>query len=317
MAECEQCGAYENLPYQCHRCGGTFCAEHRLPENHDCPGLAEWNDPSGVFDSGFDDGVESRGGSSEGLAARLGLSGGTGDVLGYFRGNVSYTVLGLMWLTFALQFLVFPLVDLLLPVNTGVGSPLWDAAFVLEPANLAYVWTWVTSVFAHGGFGHIAMNSIALYFFGPVVERYVGSRRFAALFVGAGVLAGLAQIGTSAVVNGGLFGPGVLGASGAIMAVLGLLTVLNPGLKVYLYFVIPMPLWALTFGFAAFSLVAGFGVAGSGALGGNVAHFAHLSGLVVGLVYGSQVKGRTGVPNSLQLGGGGGGMGGPGRGGRF
>jgi hypothetical protein len=93
------------------------------------------------------------------------------------------------------------------------------------------------------------------------------------------------------------------------------LTVLNPNLKVYLYFVIPMPLWVLTFGFAAFSLVAGFGAAnGVGALGGNVAHFAHLVGLVVGLAYGGRVKGRVGVPQSLQFGGGGGGAGGPGRG---
>ena len=49
MAECDECGEYENLPYQCHRCGQTFCAEHRLPENHDCPGLNdEWNDPDGI-----------------------------------------------------------------------------------------------------------------------------------------------------------------------------------------------------------------------------------------------------------------------------
>jgi hypothetical protein len=101
------------------------------------------------------------------------------------------------------------------------------------------------------------------------------------------------------------------------MGVLGVLTVLNPNLKVYLYFIIPMPLWVLTFGFAAFSLVAGFGVAGGvGALGGNVAHFAHLVGLLVGLAYGGRVKGRVGVPQSLQFGGGGGGAGGPG-GGRF
>jgi len=314
MAECEECGAYENLPYQCHRCGGTFCAEHRLPENHDCPGLADWNDPSGVFDSGFDDSVDNRGGrSSDGILARLTSVGGTG---GYFRGNMSYVFLGLMWVTFALQFVVFPLAGFLLPLDLRIGGPLWDAVFVLEPQNVFYVWTWVTSIFAHGGFGHIAMNSIALYFFGPVVERYVGSRRFTALFVGAGVLAGLAQIGTSAVVSGALVGPGVLGASGAIMAVLGLLTVLNPNLKVYLYFILPMPLWVLTFGFAALSLFAGFGSLGGGFLGGNVAHFAHLAGLVVGLAYGSVVKGERSAPNSLEFGGGSGGMG-RGPGGRF
>jgi hypothetical protein len=64
MATCDECGKHENLPYQCQRCGSTFCAEHRLPENHDCPGLNGWDDPAGVFDSGFDDSVNNPGGQS-------------------------------------------------------------------------------------------------------------------------------------------------------------------------------------------------------------------------------------------------------------
>jgi hypothetical protein len=301
MAKCDACGKDENLPYQCRRCGRTFCGEHRLPENHDCPGLNEWNDPAGVFDSGFDDSVDTRGGRSKGVLDRLTSTGGP---LGYFRGNMSYVFLGLMWITFAFQFLAQVI---------GVSPSLYRAVFVLTPGNIEYVWTWVTAMFAHGGFGHIALNSIALYFFGPVVERYLDTRRFTALFFGAGILAGLAQVGATLLTTGP-GGPGVVGASGAIMGVLGVLTVLNPNLKVYLYFVIPMPLWVLTFGFAAFSIVAGFGAAGGiGALSGNVAHFAHLVGLLVGLAYGGRVKGKVGVPQSLQFGGGGG-AGGPGRG---
>ena len=69
MATCDECGEYENLPYQCRRCGKTFCGEHRLPENHDCPGLSEWNDPGGVFDSGFDDSVDDARETSSGNAA--------------------------------------------------------------------------------------------------------------------------------------------------------------------------------------------------------------------------------------------------------
>jgi len=306
MATCDECGKHENLPYQCDRCGHTFCAEHRLPENHDCPGLGEWNDPSGVFDSGFDDSVRNRGGSAGSRSVLTRLT-GTGGPLGYFRGNMSYVFLGAMWITFALQFFVFPLL-----LGAGPRSELWRAVFVLTPANPEYVWTWVTSIFAHGGFTHIAFNSIALYFFGPVVEQYLDTKRFTALFFGAGIIAGLAQV-FSTLLTVGAFGSGVVGASGAIMGVLGVLTVLNPNLKVYLYFIIPMPLWVLTFGFAAFSIVAGFGAAsGVGLTGGNVAHLAHLAGLLIGLVYGVRVKGRVGVPNSLQFGRGGGGMGGPG-----
>jgi membrane associated rhomboid family serine protease len=228
-----------------------------------------------------------------------------GGPLGYFRKNMSYVFLGIMWITFGLQFFILPL------LGAFPGSSLWQAIFVLSPDHVGYIWTWLTSIFAHGGFAHIAFNSIALYFFGPVVERYLDTKRFTALFIGAGVIAGLAQIG-STLLTMGPTGAGVVGASGAIMGVLGVLTVLNPKLKVYLYFIIPMPLWVLTFGFAAFSIVAGFGAAGGGIIGGNVAHLAHLAGLVIGLAYGVRVRDRVGVPNSLQLGGGGRG-GGPGR----
>ncbi|AUX07734.1 rhomboid family protein [Halalkaliarchaeum desulfuricum] len=313
MATCDECGEYENLPYQCHRCGRTFCANHRLPENHDCPGLDEWNDPGGVFDSGFDDSVQDRGGPSSGggsgfgtrVKRRVERETSTGGLVSYFRGNMTFVFLGLMWVTFFLQFLVALL----------FGGAVSESLFVLRSANLEYVWTWITSIFAHGGFGHIAINSIVLYFFGPPVERQLGTRRYVGLFLGAGIIASAAQIGSGFLLGDPVVG--VVGASGAIMAVMGVLTVLNPKLKVYLYFVLPMPLWLLTVGFAAFSIFAGLG-----ALDDNVAHFAHLGGLVVGLAYGQYLKDELRAPNRLQFGGGGGsggsgGPGGPGGPGRF
>jgi membrane associated rhomboid family serine protease len=213
--------------------------------------------------------------------------------MGYLRGNISFVFLTLMWVTFALQFALLPL------VGFGPRSAVWQGVFVLDPGRVEFIWTWVTSIFAHGGFSHIVVNSIVLYFFGPVVERRLGSSRFAALFLVAGVLAGLAQV-LSTLVMIGPIGPGVVGASGAIMGIMGVLTMLNPRLRVYLYFIIPVPLWLLTMGFAAFSIVAGFGTAG-----GGVAHLAHLSGLVIGLAYGIRVRDEVGVPEQLRFGPGG------------
>jgi membrane associated rhomboid family serine protease len=142
-----------------------------------------------------------------------------------------------------------------------------------------------------------------------VVEQRIGSRRFTALFLITGMAAGLAQIAFGFLIGNPV--SGVLGASGAIMAILGVLTVLNPGLKVYLYFVLPVPIYVLTFGYAALSVL---GVVAQGSVLGNVAHFAHLIGLVLGLAYGQRVKGEVRSPSDLQFGRGGGGMGGPGRG---
>ncbi|MFC7200338.1 rhomboid family intramembrane serine protease [Halospeciosus flavus] len=302
MATCDRCGTEVGMPYQCRLCGGTFCSEHRLPENHACPGLEEWNDPSGVF-QGEQAEASSSGRTTTGQR-RMSVDTGPGGVLSYFRGNVTYLFLGLMWVTFLAQYGLAPLLGI--PVNTMA----WANLFTVNSANPLYVWTWLVSIFAHGGFTHIVFNSIALYFFGPVVERRVGSSTFALLFLVAGAAAGLAQVGVSLLL--GMPGlTAVLGASGAIMAIMGVLTVLNPGLRVYLYFVIPMPLWLLTLGFAAYTVFVATTNLGTG--GGGVAHFAHLSGLAIGLLYGLYLKEQgERAPQQLQFGGGGDG---PGRGG--
>ncbi len=295
MATCDVCGTEVDMPYECHRCGGTFCSEHRLPERHDCPGLNQYSGSAGGgrFDSDF--------GSSGGRTTRSADTAGfgpdpQGGLRAYVHNNMTYVFLVMMWLTFGLQLLVSSL----------QGPAVHDALFVLEPTALGQVWTWVTAIFAHGGINHIIVNSIALYFFGPLVERRVGSRNFAALFLGAGVVAGLAHVLFDLLTAG--VGPGVLGASGAVLAIMGVLTILNPDLRVLLFFVIPMPLWVLTLGFAAISILISFGV-GPGA--GGVAHFAHLVGLLIGLAYGQRLKQQgVNVPNQMRLGGGPGGPGG-------
>jgi membrane associated rhomboid family serine protease len=308
------------MPYQCRHCGGTYCAEHRLPEAHDCPGLENWGDSGAVFDSGFDDSVNTTAGTtttgSDGLSERLGLDRvfdtRTGGPLAYFRGNVTYLFLTLMWLTFLLQFIVAFLLNGTASLRLASASPVWTAIFTLSPTHPEYVWTWVTSIFAHGGFAHIALNSIVIYFFGRLVEDYIGSKKFAALFIGSGVLAGLAQVGVQIIQLGGIPAtpvPGVLGASGAGLAIMGVLTVLNPSLRVYLYFILPVPLWLLTAGYTVITVLS---IASGGAGAGGIAQVAHLVGLAVGLAYGQRVKGRRRVPGQIQFGGGPGGPGGPG-----
>lgn len=44
--ECQKCGKETFLPFKCPYCGGYFCTEHRLPENHECPGLGRARIPT-------------------------------------------------------------------------------------------------------------------------------------------------------------------------------------------------------------------------------------------------------------------------------
>ncbi|WP_248515044.1 rhomboid family intramembrane serine protease [Salinarchaeum laminariae] len=314
MAECDACGKSENMPYECKRCGGQFCTEHRLPESHDCPGLNAW---SGGEGGGALGGGPSAGGpnAGQGPSASGGIGSigteddsgvfddpfGTGGWRGYFRNNMTFVFLVAMWLTFAAQLF-------LRLTNEGGIYGLEGKLFMVRTTSPENVWTYVTSIFAHSGIAHIAFNSIALYFFGPIVEKRIGSKRFTALFFGAGILASVGSVAVPLLLDEPMAG---LGASGAILAILGVLTILNPDLRVLLFFAIPMPLWVLTIGYGVLSVFA-LGVGGPGA--GGIGHVAHLSGLLIGLAYGQYLK-EQGVtaPRKLQFGGGGGGGMGGGR----
>lgn len=304
MAECDICGREESMPYHCRHCDGTYCSEHRLPENHDCPGLHQWDQSGPVFDSGFDDTIidESQ---DDGLLAKLGVDTGPGGTFAYFRGNVTYLVLLVMAMTYLFQFIVL----------FTAGQELHNTLFVFSPENPLHVWTWVTSIFAHspGSFVHILFNGIVIYFFGRLVEQYIGSKEFAALFLVSGVLAGGGQIIYQLALDIG--GPGVVGASGAALALMGVLTVLKPDLTVYLYFILPLQIWIITGGTIAISLLL-IVTGGPGAFG--IAHVAHLVGVLIGLAYGYHVRDRVRLPSQYRFGGPGGpgggmGPGGPGR----
>ena len=304
MSECDVCSKQENMPYQCGHCGGTYCADHRLPEAHDCPGLDNWNDPQGVFDSGFDDSVTtSESSNSGGLGNRFNVDTGPGSAFAYFRGNMTYVFLAVIAIVFVLEHIVI--------LTLGVEA--FRSLFVLRLNEPLFVWTWVTSVFSHApfSFGHIVGNGIIIYFFGRLAEKQMGSKKFTVFFLASGMLAGLGQIGLQAA-QGGSGAYGVLGASGAALAILGFLTVIKPDLRVYLYFLIPVPIWAIA-GFYAIISITGTLAPGAGLVSGNVAHTAHLIGLVIGLWYGKRIKDRARIPGNIRFGrGGGGGPGGPG-----
>jgi membrane associated rhomboid family serine protease len=153
-------------------------------------------------------------------------------------------------------------------------------SIVLAGHNL---WTFVTSMFMHAGFGHLFVNMISLMFIGGFVEKLIGKKRFLWLYFIGGLFAGLFFVGIAAVTGTDL-NVYAVGASGAIFALGGLLAVLTPRLPVLVFFVIPMPMWiAMVFLMVvlwALSLTMGLPI-------GNV---AHLGGLIVGLGYGFHLK---------------------------
>ena len=118
------------------------------------------------------------------------------------------------------QTLVALAVVFLIQQVAGLFGALEAVLFVLYGPVGARPWALVTSVYAHASLPHLLGNAVALAVVGPLVARRTTTLRFHSFFVVTGALAGVGE-----VVVGGFLGPprGVLGASGAVLALFGYL----------------------------------------------------------------------------------------------
>lgn len=165
----------------------------------------------------------------------------------------------------------------------GIGY-LYVNAFQFQPDIISLVtrpWTLVTYIFLHTGLVHLLFNMLVLYFFGTALETRAGKRQLLAIFFTAGILSAIGYTFLSRPIFGIAPGP-MVGASGAIYGVFAALTMLEPDIRVYVYF-IPMKLKHALLLFALFDFL----MVGSSDM---IAHTAHLSGLFVGLYMGLRIK---------------------------
>ncbi len=152
------------------------------------------------------------------------------------------------------------------------------------------VWlTLFTSMFIHGSFGHILGNMWFFWIFGNNVEDYLGSVKFVLFYIAGGVAAALTQIAINPLSK-----VPVIGASGAIAAVMGAYFYLFPRSKIKtlvyaLYFItfveIPAPFFLLIW----FLMQLIPGLTPSGASQG-VAFWAHIGGFVFGVLFAMLIK---------------------------
>lgn len=155
----------------------------------------------------------------------------------------------------------------------------------------------VTYMFMHGSFEHIFFNMFALWMFGRILEQSLGSKRFLVYYFVTGIGAALIQLGVSAIeigsvaqaVNEGLVPAGnledrinmpTLGASGAVFGILLAFGMLYPNATLMLL-IPPIPIKAKYFVIIYGALELFFGVSGTM---DNIAHFAHLGGMLWGFL---------------------------------
>jgi len=142
----------------------------------------------------------------------------------------------------------------------------------------AHPFTIISSIFVHGSFTHILFNMISLYFLGSFLIRAAGERSFLAIFFLGGLAGNLCFTLYAHLADLTLTG---FGASGAVFALGGALTVMVPRVPVIIIPIpVPIPLWVAILIFFFLSFLPG------------IAWQAHLGGLFLGLIAGLILRRR-------------------------
>ena len=145
--------------------------------------------------------------------------------------------------------------------------------FAFQPTRIFIrPWGVFTYMFVHGGFMHIAVNMLALFFFGGPLEERWGSREFFKYYV----ICGLGGVALSYV-----FMPtAIVGASAAVFGVMLAFAMIWPDSPIYVWAIFPVKAkWLVAFFFIV-NLWSALSDSGAG-----VAYMAHVGGLITGLIY--------------------------------
>lgn len=178
--------------------------------------------------------------------------------------------------------LIIVAVNVVAFILTGSGrNANFQYIFGLQPilfVKAHYYWQLLTYMFMHGSWSHLLGNMIGLLFFGLYIERQLGSKEFLLFYLLCGILCGAASLAIYLVAD--LHQILLVGASGAVYAVLLLFAVIFPRATVFIMGIVPAPaplLVAIYAGIAVFEQVFG--------MNQGVAHMTHLSGFAAAWIY--------------------------------
>ncbi|KAB1185494.1 MULTISPECIES: rhomboid family intramembrane serine protease [Haloferax] len=149
--------------------------------------------------------------------------------------------------------------------------------FVLTAPLGAHPWTLVTSVYAHIGPGHLLSNAVVLVVAGGLVAMSTSWLRFHLYFIATGATAGAVQVLALSLIGLPI---GVLGASGAVFALVGYVVTSNILSRVILDR-LSVPQWAVVLAIVGVALVLTLQYSAPGS-----ALLAHFTGALIGLAAG-------------------------------
>lgn len=186
----------------------------------------------------------------------------------------------------------------------GIDLERWLALHYYD-ADQYFSLQMLTYMFMHANVEHLVFNMISLFFIGRVIEMTLGGSRYLFYYLVCGVGAAITQqlfwrfgfietwlseiqLQDPSVTYGQLLEHGMaslnhlvtVGASGSVFGILLAFGMLYPNQHVYFYFLIPIKAKYFVIGYGLIELYAGV----AGTTGDLVAHFAHLGGMISGLL---------------------------------
>jgi membrane associated rhomboid family serine protease len=166
--------------------------------------------------------------------------------------------------------------QLLIPLTRTLG--LMPQAVVGQ----LHIWQLATYMFLHGGVFHLLFNMLALWMFGAELERIWGTRYFLKFYFVTGIGAAALTVFFSLLplgVSQNLYYAVIIGASGAIYALLLAYALYFPNRPIYMYFVFPIPAKYFVAIIGAIAFLSSMGESG------GVASATHLGGLIIGYLF--------------------------------
>ncbi len=160
-------------------------------------------------------------------------------------------------------------------------APQAGILLALVPARILQtgsVYELLTAMFVHFAPAHLIFNMLALFFFGPQIERDLGTKRFIGAYLIAGLVGNICSfaVGPTSPIP-------TIGASGAIMGIIAIFAYRYPDAQMLVFFVLPVRAWTFLVFYVALDLMMGLSSIGNS--GGGIAYFAHVGGAVAGLVW--------------------------------
>ncbi len=168
------------------------------------------------------------------------------------------------------------LVFLLTSVNPNLYNYL--SLNVVNVVRNSMYWQFFTYMFVHGGLSHLLFNMLGLMFFGLTLEKAIGSKEFILLYIASGIFCGVFSF--AVYFFSGSYGSFLLGATGAVYAVLLAYAVVFPRAQILFWGILPIPAPILIGIYAGIELFNQFANVNSG-----IAHMTHLAGFAFAWLY--------------------------------